>query len=190
MRSPSRGRCRSSFRSQTIRRNTLAVSYGNRYMGDEAEAAQPENEYRSFAQTRARPHLSFVGLCDLIHDGTPEAGSTFKARLEGLEDFLGLLRAHAVSGIGKTDLPIVANHLNGNRERAAIFHSLLCVLAEIPEHLLDLVAVGQSQRFAYLEIPLDVNARPVFDKAVLEQGERVFEKRHEVHTVKAILLAA
>src|ERR1700746_1682201 len=190
MRSPSRGRCGSSVRFQTVLQNFIADTHGNRYVGNEAEAAQTKNKRGSFAQPRARPDLSFMGLRDLLDDRKPETGSTFKPRLERLKNFLGLLRAHAVTGIGKADLPVVAHHFEGDGQSAAIFHGLLGVLREIPEHLLDLVAVRQGQGFADLEAPLDVNASLVFDEAVFEQRERVFEKRHQVHAVKTILLAA
>jgi hypothetical protein len=47
-------------------------------------------------------------LHDLVDNGQAEAGSTFKVRLEGLEDFFRLLRVDAGAGIGKAHLPVAA----------------------------------------------------------------------------------
>ena len=54
-------------------------------------------------------------LHDLIHDGQTQPGAAFELRLEGLEDFLHQLTAHAGTGIGKVDLPVVADLLHAKR---------------------------------------------------------------------------
>ena len=61
-----------------------------------------------------RPDFAFMGLDDLINDGQTQSGAAFKLGLEGLEDFFHQLPAHARTGIGKVDLPIVAGLLQGN----------------------------------------------------------------------------
>src|SRR5208283_5814247 len=50
-------------------------------------APQTKHEAGALAGFRTRPHLAFVRLDDLVHDGQAETGSTFKVRLEGFEDF-------------------------------------------------------------------------------------------------------
>ena len=82
-------------------------------------------------------------LHDLVDDGQPESGAAFKVRLEGLKNLFNLLRRHSGSGIGKADLPVIAQGFDRDGQRAAVFHGADGVLAEIPEDLLDLVAVGE-----------------------------------------------
>jgi hypothetical protein len=81
-------------------------------------------------------------LHDLVNDGQSQPGAALEIRLKGLEDFLDLLRRHAGSGVGERDLPVVAQRIHFGRQRSAIFHGAHGVLAEIPEHLLEFVAIG------------------------------------------------
>src|ERR1035441_1716596 len=60
-------------------------------------APQAQHKIGAFADFRPGPHLTLVGLHDLVNDGQPESGATFKIRLEGLEDFFRLLRLDAGS---------------------------------------------------------------------------------------------
>ena len=62
-----------------------------------------------------------MGLHDLIHDGQAESGAAFEIRLERLEDFFDLLRSHPGAGIGKADLPVVAQRFDGNGQRPPPF---------------------------------------------------------------------
>src|ERR1700687_2661212 len=138
-------------------------------------APQPHHEAGAFANFRARPHLALMRLDNLVHDGQAEAGSAFKVRLEGLEDFFRLLRIDARTGVGKAHLPVEAALGEGHGKRSTFFRHLYCahrVFAEVPEHLFELVAIGQHPGFGLREAALELDARVLGGKAVLEQGER------------------
>ena len=79
------------------------------------QAAQPEDEDAALSDFGARPDLAFVGLHDLVHDGQAQPGAAFELRLEGLEDFLDQLPAHARTGVGEVDLPVVPRLLQRDR---------------------------------------------------------------------------
>ena len=94
-------------------------------------------------------------LHDLVDDRQPESGAAFEVRLERLKDFFDLLRRHAGSGIDKRDLPVVAQRFDRRGQRSAVLHGAHRILTEIPEHLLELVAIGDSPGLAHGEAPLD-----------------------------------
>ena len=129
-------------------------------------------------------------LHDLVDDGQSEPGAAFEVRLEGLEDLFGLLRRHAGSGIGKTDLPVVAQGFDGHGQRAAVLHGADRILTKIPEHLLDLVAVGEHPRLPHRKLPLDRDASLLRGHAVIHERERVFEQLDQISLVEVILLGA
>ena len=122
-----------------------------------ASPAQAENEDAAFSDLGTRPHLAFVRLHDLIHDGQTQPGAAFELRLEGLKDFLHQLPAHAGTGVGKVDLPVLADLLHRNPEHSPGTHGTDSVLAKIPEHLLDLVAIGNGESLLDVIVPLDAN---------------------------------
>ena len=120
---------------------SMRFSLRNRPPG--IEAVQAQHERGSLPGLGSRPDLALMRLHDLVDDGQPQPGTAFEIGLEGLEDLFDLLRAHARSGIGKPDLPIVAQGFDADGERAsAFFHGADRILAEIPEYLFDLVAIG------------------------------------------------
>src|ERR1700694_4765873 len=157
-------------------------------------APQPQHEARTLADFRTRPDLALVRLDNLVHDGQAEAGSAFKVRLEGLEDFFRLLRVDAGAGIGKGHLPVGAALGQGDGQRSA-FGRRLClycahrVFAEVPKDLFELVAIGQHPGFGLREAAPDLDAGVLGGEAVFEQSESVLEQRNQVHALEAILLA-
>src|SRR6266478_3574345 len=159
-------------------------------------APQPHYETRALADCRTRPHLALMRLDDLVHDGQAEAGSTFKVRLEGLEYFFRLLRVDARTGVGKAHLPVQAALGESHGQRFTFGRRLcLClycahgVFAEVPEHLFELVAIGQHPGFGLREAALELDAHVLGGEAVFEQGESVLEQRNQIHALEAILLA-
>src|ERR1700686_134832 len=155
-------------------------------------APQPHHEAGAFADFRARPHLALMRLDNLVHDGQAEAGSTFKVRLERLEDFFRLLRVDAGTGIGKGHLPVRAALGQGHGQRSTFVRRLDCahrIFAEVPEHLFELIAIGQDPGFGFREAALELDARIFSGEAVFEQSESVLEQRNQVDALKAILLA-
>src|SRR6202521_5550308 len=137
-------------------------------------APQPYHEAGAFADFRARPHLALVGLDNLVHDGQAEAGSAFKVRLEGLEDFFRLLRVDAGAGIGKGHLPVGATLGQGHGQRST-FGRRLCldcahrVFAEVPEDLFEFVAIGQHPGFGLREAALELDAGVLGGETVFQQ---------------------
>src|ERR1700688_4921064 len=89
-------------------------------------APQPHHEAATLADRRTRPHLALMRLDDLVHDGQAEAGSAFKVRLEGLEDFFRLLRVYPRTGVGKAHLPVQAALGQGHGQRPT-FGRRLCL---------------------------------------------------------------
>src|ERR1700680_257210 len=69
------------------------VSGGDRQAG--IEAVQSQYERGSLPRLRACPNLATVRLHNLVNNRQPQAGAALEVRLEGLKDFLDLLRAHA-----------------------------------------------------------------------------------------------
>ena len=100
---------------------------------------------------------------------SPRPRTTFELGLEGLEDLLHDLRAHAWPGIGKGKLPVGAKLFNANRKGPAFFHSAHGVLAKIPEHLLHAVAIGQSDGLLRRVAPLNMDAGILRLQAVFQQ---------------------
>ena len=112
----------------------------------------------TLTQSRACPDFALVTLHDLVDDGQSQAGAAIEPGLKGLEDFLGLLRAHAVSGVSKVDLPIVPDRFQRHGEGTAVLHRAYRVLAEVPEHLPNLVAVGKGHGLIHPEMAHDHDA--------------------------------
>src|SRR5882762_10656463 len=159
-------------------------------------APQPHYEARALADCRTRPHLALMRLDDLVHDGQTEAGSAFKVRLEGFEDFFRLLRVDARTGVGKAHLPVQAALGEGHGQRSTFGRCLcLClycahsVFAEVPEHLFEFVAIGEHPGFGLREAALKLDARVLGGEAVFKQGESVLEQRNQIDALEAILLA-
>src|SRR5947209_13360460 len=100
-------------------------------------------------------------LYDLVDDGEAQASASFKLRLERLKDLFGLLWCHARPGIRKVDLPVVAGCLYRHGQRASLRHGAHGVLTKIPEHLFDLVAIGQNVGFIGGELSVYANS-PLF----------------------------
>src|SRR6267143_1898018 len=157
-------------------------------------APQPHYETRALADCRTRPHLALMRLDDLVHDCEAEAGSAFKVRLEGLEDFFRLLRIYARTGVGKAHLPVQAALGQGHGQRST-FGRRLCpycahsVFTEVPENLFELVAIGEHPGFGLREAALKLDARVLGGEAVFKQGESVLEQRNQIDALEAILLA-
>ena len=131
-------------------------------------------------------------LDDLVHDGQAQAGSPFKVGLEGLEDFFRLLRVEAGTGVGEAHLPVRAALGQGHGERATFTRRLDCaqgVFTEVPEHLFELVAIGQDPGFGFRKVALELDAGVLGGEAVFEQSESVLEQRNQIHALEAILLA-
>src|SRR6202047_4639793 len=160
-------------------------------------APQPHYETRALADSRTRPHLAFMRLDDLVHDGQTEAGSALEVRLEGLEDLFRLLWIYARTGVGKAHLPVQAA-LGQGHGQSSTFGRCLClclclycahrVFAEVPEHLFELVAIGQHPGFGLREAALKLDARVLGGEAGFKQGESVLEQRNQIDALKAILL--
>src|SRR5580698_555836 len=129
---------RGAARGRCHRRGALGV-----------EAAKPQNKRRSLPFLGPRPYLAFVSLHDLVDDGEAKAGAALKVRLERLEDFFHLLRAHSGTGIGESDLPVVADRLDRDGQSSATPHGANRVFTNIPENLLELVAVGDGRGFLH-----------------------------------------
>src|SRR3984957_3867446 len=111
------------------------VSGGDRQAG--IEAVQSQNEGSSLRRSGPCPNLAAVRLHNLIDNRQPEAGAALEVRLKGLKDFLDLLRAHARSRVGESDLPIFSQGFDRDGEHASAFHGADGILTEIPKYLLD-----------------------------------------------------
>src|SRR5271157_4408370 len=114
--------------------------------GNLVEPAQAHHETGTLANFRTRPHLALVRLHDLVDNGEAKAGSTFKVRLEGLEDFFRLLGIDARTRVGKAHFPLPATIGESDGQASASIcsragHSTHRVFGEVPEHLLELVAI-------------------------------------------------
>src|ERR1035441_4222600 len=156
-------------------------------------APQPQHKAGALADFGTRPHLALMGLDDLVHDGEAESGSVRKAGLEGLEDFLRLLRIDAGAGIGEAHFPVGAALGQGYGERPTLFRRLDCahgVFREVPEHLFELVAIGQDPGLGLCKVALEFDARALGGEAVFEQGESVLEQGNQIDALEAILFAA
>src|ERR1700684_2608633 len=110
---------------------------GDRQAG--VEAVQSQHERGSLPPLGPCPHLAAVRLHNLVDNRQPQAGTALEIGLEGLKDFLDLLRAHARSGVGESNLPIFSQGFDRDGEHASAlgaFHSANRVLTEIPKYLL------------------------------------------------------
>src|SRR3974390_2666731 len=97
---------------------------------------QSQDEGSSLPLLGASPDFAVVRLHDLVDDGEAESGATLKVGLKGLEDFFDLLRSHAGTGVGESDLPVFAERFKGHGECASAFHGTNGIFTNIPENLL------------------------------------------------------
>src|ERR1019366_978647 len=182
---------RTSSRSRGCERSSGGFRCGgSSASGALLQSPQPHHEAGALANFRTRPHLALMRLDDLVHNGQAEPGSTFKVRLERLEDFFRLLRIEAGTGVGKAHLPVRAA-LGQDHGQASTFslHGAHRVFAEVPKHLFELVAIGQQPGFGLRKAALELDARVLGGEAVFEQSERVLQQRNQIHALEAILLA-
>src|SRR6185437_10556013 len=133
------------------------------------QAAQPEHEDAALSNSGARPHFAFMRLYDLIYDGQAQSGAAFELRLEGLEDFLHQLPAHAWTGIGEVDLPVLTRLFQRDAEHSTGAHGADCVLTKIPEHLFDLVAVRHGEGFFEVVTSFNADTPVLCHQPVLQQ---------------------
>src|ERR1019366_4013715 len=151
--------------------------------GSLLQSPQPQHKAGALADFGTRPHLALMGLDDLVHDGEAEAGSVRKAGLEGLEDFLRLLRIDARGGIGEAHFPVGAALGQGYGERPTLFRRLDCahgVFREVPEHLFKLGANRQEAGLGLCKVALEFDASALGGEAVFEQGESVLEQGNQI----------
>src|SRR5712692_3857238 len=171
-------------------RSSGGYAGGGSTSGALLHSPQAHYETRALADCGTRPHLALIRLDNLVHDGQAEAGSALKVRLEGLEDFFRLLRVDARTGVGKTHLPVQAALGQRHGQASAFFlHRAHRVFAEVPEHLFELVAVGQHPGFGLWKAAFEFDARVLGSEAVFEQSESVLQQRDQIHALEAILLA-
>src|SRR5215472_912742 len=123
------------------------------------DAPQPHYEHAALPRHGARPNLAFVRLHDLVNDGQPQSRTALKLRLEGLKNFFNHLRTHPWPGVGEVDLPIAACRLKRNPESPFGLHRPQGVFAEVPEDLLQLVAIGKNQGTPGSVMPFDADVR-------------------------------
>src|ERR1700682_1077120 len=154
------------------------------------QASQPQDESGSMPRLGACPDFALVRLYDLIDNCQPQSGSTFEIRLERFENLFYLLRSHARSGIGKTDLPVVTMAFDGNSDDSPAVHSTNRVFAKIPEHLFDLVAIGNDHCVGDSKPAFDPDSGFFRRHAVIHKGESVFDELHQVNLVEAVSLGA
>src|SRR5258706_9614479 len=154
------------------------------------EPPQPQDESGSLPWLGSSPHLAFMRLHDLVDDRQAEARAAFKARLEGLENLLRLLRSHSSSSIRKTNLPVVSQAFDAYLQSAAVPHGADRVLGDVPENLFNSVAIPDYPRLGNGKPALDSDARIFDGHAVAHEGKRVFQQNHQVGLIEVILLAA
>src|SRR6185312_6718451 len=95
---------------------------------------------------------------------------------------------HTGAGIGKAELPVIAEILDAYGQSAALFHGTNRVLTKIPEDLLHAISIGQSQSFRSRIPAFDVDAELLHFEALLQQSERVLEQCHDVYLRETVLL--
>src|ERR1700690_4103130 len=154
------------------------------------ETAQPHYELAALPLLGASPNLAFVALHDLINDGQAQPAATFEIGLEGFENLFNHLRRNARPGVGEAHLPIVVFGLQRDFESSAFGNGTHRVLAEIPEGLLELVAVSERPGLGRPVLALNGYSRVLRSQPMFEQGEGVVQQRHQIHGGKLVLLAA
>src|ERR1700733_15255563 len=155
------------------------------------EAVQPQHERGSLPGLGSSPHLAAMRLHNLIDNRQPQPGTAFEVRLKGLEDFFDLLRTHASSSIGESDLPILSQGLDCDCEGASdlrTFHGANRMLTKIPKYLLDLAPTGDRPSLASRKPVLDRDAGYFRRHAVIHKRQRIFDELDEIDLVKMILL--
>src|ERR1035438_10238777 len=155
------------------------------------EAVQPQHERGSLPGLGSSPNLAAMRLHNLIDNRQPQPSTAFEVRLKGLEDFFDLLRTHASSSIGESDLPILSQRLDCDCEYASAlcaFHGANLILTEIPKYLFDLVPIGDRPSLASGKPALDRDAGFFRRHAVIHKRQRIFDQLDEVDLVKVILL--
>src|ERR1700694_3112201 len=162
------------FRGQTGLRlapSDVAQALGERSL--RLQAPQFQNESSSMTLPRSCPHLAFMRLHNLVHNGEAQPGTALEVRLEWREDLFCLLRAHTGSAIGETKLPVGSQRLDPHSERASAWHGAHRIFAKVPKHLPDLVTISQHPGFANRKVTFYGDAGVLRGHAVLHQGESV-----------------
>src|SRR5437588_2543175 len=156
------------------------------------KAPQSQHKRRSLSLLGASPDSTFVRLHDLVDDRQSQPGASFKVRLEGFKNLLRLLRTHAGPGVREAHLPVVPQRFerDGQSASALHFHCPDCVFTKVPEHLLDLVAIGNGPGWADGKPAFKGDSGLLRRHAMFYEGQRIFDKIHEINFVKAILLGA
>src|SRR5215469_4140783 len=154
------------------------------------DAPQPHYEDAALPRLGPRPDCAFVRLHNLVNDGQSQSRATLELRLEGFEDFFDHLRTHPGPGIGEADLPVAACGLKRNPEGPLGLHGTQSVFAEVPEDLLQLVAVGKNQGAPGSVMPFEADVGAFRRQTIFQERECVVEQGQQVGGRKAVLLAA
>src|ERR1700688_832511 len=161
--------------------------------GDRAscfEAVQAQYEGSSLPGLGSRPDLASMRLHNLVDDSQSEPGTALEVGLKGLEYFFNLLRTHARPGVRESNLPILSERLEGDCEPATTFHCADGILAEIPKHLLDLVAIGDCPGLTGGKVAFDGDPGFFRRHTMLHERQRILDEVHQVDFVEVILLGA
>src|SRR6202158_2175502 len=154
------------------------------------EAVQAQYEGSSLRGLGPRPCLASMRLHNLVDDSQSEPGAALEVGLKGLEYFFNLLRTHACSGVRESNLPVLSERLEGDCEPATTFHGADGILAEIPKHLLDLVAIGDRPGLTGSEAAFYGDPGILRRHTMLHQRQRILDELHQVDFVEVILFGA
>src|SRR5208337_1332671 len=94
-------------------------------------------------------------LHDLVNDRQPQPRAPLKIGLQRLKYLGALLRVQANAGVPEGDAQPIRNPLHPHGQGSALGHGAQRVVAEVPEHLLDLVRIHLHFARLPVERPLD-----------------------------------
>src|ERR1700722_11184385 len=106
-------------------------------------------------------------LHDLVNDCQAQTRTALELRLEWFEDFFDHLRTHPGTRIRETELPVIAELFNTDRQSSALLHGAHSVFTKVPEALLHAVSIRHNEGLRGHVMTLDYYAdllrfEPVF----------------------------
>src|SRR5579864_1911210 len=144
-----------------LQRNHGRLGFGLR----RASVQQFKNEFGASSASLLHPYLGPMSLHDLIDDSQPQTCTAFEVGLKGLKNLVDERRGNTRTAVSNGNAPEIAGRPDGNGNRPLPVDSAHRIGEQVPEHLLDAIAI--DRRVSLLRLIVSDNRPLPRSRAIL-----------------------